>query len=164
MNWADWLIIAILVLSTLISLVRGFLKEVMSLVIWVAAAILAMIFHDNLAVLLEGMIATASLRYITAWLILFVAILLVGSLLNYLLGKLVEATGLSGTDRLLGMLFGLFRGAVIIIVLLIFAQQLLPVDQDQWWRESVLIPYFVPFETWVREMGAGIYEFFTNLI
>ncbi len=164
MTWADWAIIAILAISCLVSVVRGFVKEAMSLLIWFAAAIIAVTFHDNLAVLLSDTIATPSLRYLSAWSLLFIAVLITGGILNYLLGKLVEATGLSGTDRLLGMVFGLLRGAIIILVLLIFAQQLLPVSEDLWWRDSALIPHFVRFEGWARETGAAIFEFFKELI
>lgn len=163
MNWADWAIVAIITSSCLVSIIRGFIKEVMSLAIWIAAAIIAIVFHDNLAVVLEGAIATVSLRYLGAWLMLFVAVLLAGWIVNYLLGKLVEATGLSGTDRLLGTLFGLLRGAIIVIVLLIFAQQL-PVNQDDWWRESALIPHFVRFEGWAIKTGSAIFEFFRELL
>lgn len=164
MNWADWLIIAILSVSTLVSVLRGFIKEAMSLLIWLVAALVAIVFHDNLAVILQGAIETPSLRYLAAWLILFVLVLLTGGMVNYLLGKLVEATGLSGTDRVLGMVFGMLRGAIIVIILLVFVRQLLPVEHDQWWLESVLIPYFLRFEDWVWETGAALFRFFKELI
>lgn len=164
MNWADWAIIGILVISGLISVVRGFVKEVVSLLIWLAAAIIASIFHDQLASLLSGFIDTPSLRILTAWVILFVAVLIVGGLINFLLGKLVEATGLSGTDRLLGLVFGLLRGLVIVMVVLIVLPKVLPVKEDQWWIESTLIPYITHYENWARETGTAIVEFLKNLL
>ena len=87
---------------------------------------------------------------------LFLGILLVGGLLNYLLGKLVDATGLSGTDRLLGVLFGAARGGIIIMAILVILPGVLPVDQDAWWRQSILIPQFLRFEGWARETAATI--------
>lgn len=164
MTWADWAIIAVLGLSALISVVRGFVKEVVSLLIWVAAAVIASIFHDQLAVWMVDWISTPSLRMLTAWILLFVAVLIVGGILNYLLGKLVEATGLSGTDRLLGLLFGLARGLIILMVIVVILPSVLPVDQDLWWQESTLIPYFLQYEDWARETGAEVLDFLKNLL
>ncbi|MBQ0713046.1 MAG: CvpA family protein [Porticoccus sp.] len=164
MTWADWAIIAVLGLSALISVVRGFVKEVVSLLIWMAAAVIASIFHDQLAVWMVDWISTPSLRMLTAWILLFVAVLIVGGILNYLLGKLVEATGLSGTDRLLGLLFGLARGLIILMVIVIILPSVLPVDQDLWWQKSTLIPYFLQYEDWARETGAAVLDFLKNLL
>lgn len=164
MTWADWAIIAVLGLSALISVVRGFVKEVVSLLIWVAAAVIASIFYDQLAVWMVDWISTLSLRMLAAWILLFVAVLIVGGILNYLLGKLVEATGLSGTDRLLGLLFGLARGLIILMVIVVILPSVLPVDQDLWWQESTLIPYFLQYEDWARETGAAVLDFLKNLL
>ena len=164
MTWADWAIVAVLGLSALISVVRGFVKEVVSLLIWVAAAVIASIFYDQLAVWMVDWISTPSLRMLTAWILLFVAVLIVGGILNYLLGKLVEATGLSGTDRLLGLLFGLARGLIVLMVIVIILPSVLPVDQDLWWQESTLIPYFLQYEGWAKETGAAVLDFLKNLL
>src|SRR5690606_34792426 len=120
MNWADWTIVAILVLSALISVKRGFVREALSLATWVAAILVAMIFGGRLAILLVDHIDTPSLRELVAFTLLFVGTLLVGALVNYVISTLVKVTGLSGTDRLLGMCFGLARGAIIVMALLIF--------------------------------------------
>jgi len=164
MTWADWAIIAVLGLSALISVVRGFVKEVVSLLIWLAAAVVASIFHDQLASLMDGLIDTPSLRMLAAWIILFVAVLLVGGILNFLLGKLVQATGLSGTDRLLGLLFGAIRGLIILMVVLIILPKVLPVTEDQWWQQSTLIPCFMQYEDWARETGTAVLDFLKNLL
>jgi hypothetical protein len=79
MTWADWTIVGVLVLSALISIKRGFVKEALSLATWVAAVIIAIIFADRLAVLLEDHIATPSVREMAAFALLFVATLLVGA-------------------------------------------------------------------------------------
>jgi len=163
MNWADWSIVAILGMSVLISIVRGFVREAMSLAVWVVAFIVAMLFHDHLAVWYSDLIETPSVRYMAAWLTLFVAVLLVGGLVNYLLGKLVEATGLTGTDRLLGMVFGAARGLVVVMAVLILLPGIIPVDRDPWWQESTLIPVFLGFETWARDLAALVTDFFSEL-
>jgi len=162
MNWADWAIIGILVLSALISIKRGFVREALSLATWVAAVIVAVIFSEPLSFLLIDHLDTPSVREMVAFAILFVATLLAGSLLSYLMGALIQVTGLSGTDRLLGMLFGLARGAIIIMVCLIFVPGLLPVEQDAWWQESQLIPHFLEFETQARDLFAHITGLFTG--
>ena len=156
MNWADWTIFAILCLSMTIGLVRGFIKEAMSLAVWFAAGALAMLFYQPLAFYLVEIISTTSLRFLAAWVAIFVAVLLVGGLLNYLLGKLVDATGLSGTDRLLGLIFGAARGGIIVMAILIILPGLLPVKQDAWWQQSALIPQFLRFEDWARGAAATV--------
>ncbi|TVP61239.1 MAG: CvpA family protein, partial [Halomonadaceae bacterium] len=93
--WIDWVIISIIGLSTLISLWRGFVKEAMSLVIWVGAFIIARTFHPNMQALLAGTIETPMVRLIVAFAILFLATLLVGALVNRALAQLIKATGLS---------------------------------------------------------------------
>lgn len=163
MNWADWAIVSILVLSALISITRGFVKEALSLATWVAAVIVAMIFGERLAVLLIDHIATPSLRELAAFAILFIATLLVGAMVSYLIGALVRVTGLSGTDRLLGMLFGLARGLIVVMALLILLPGVLPVTQDNWWQESALITYFLKFETWARSLTNQILQLFSEI-
>lgn len=148
MNWADWLIVGILILSCLIGLKRGFVKEALSLLCWLAAAAVAISFHKSLATLLNELIATASLRHMAAFAGLFLVTLLVGALVNYLLSALVKMTGLSGTDRLLGMLFGLARGGVVVLALVLLLPRLVPVNQDMWWQQSIVIPHFVAMEGW----------------
>ena len=152
MNWADWAIIAVLGFSVLISAVRGFIKEALSLVIWLAAAIIASIFHDELALWLVDLISTPSLRMLTAWITLFIVVLIIGGICSYLLGKLVEATGLTGTDRLLG------------VVVLLVLTEILPVAEDVWWQESRLISFFMQFEHFAREAGAAVLGFLKNLL
>ena len=157
-NWADWLIIAILGLSSLISLKRGFVKEALSLAIWLIAFVIASWFSPLLAPLLTAYIDAPSLRQMAAFAILFVLTLLAGSGVNYLLATLIKATGLSGTDRLLGVLFGLFRGLVIVMVLVLYLPMLVPVNEDIWWQQSALIPQFVSFEDSFRLLTASVYQ------
>lgn len=156
MNWADWTIVGILTLSSLISLKRGFIKEALSLLVWLAAAIVAMTFKTPLAALLVESIATPSLREITAFGILFVSTLIVGGLLNFLIGELVKATGLSGTDRLLGTIFGLARGVVVVMAILLLVPMLIPINQDLWWQQSTLIPHFMALEAVSRQLASTV--------
>ena len=110
----------------------------------------AVYFSGHLAPLLEGQIETHSFRWAIAFVVLFVATLVVLSMLNHLLSYIVRATGLTGTDRALGMVFGAVRGLVIIVAL-VFMAQFTPVTGDVWWQESVLIPHLETIADWARK-------------
>ena len=157
-------IAVIVAISGLISLVRGFVKEAMSLVIWVLAYVVAMTFSEQLSALLINVIELASLRQLAAWGGLFVGTLLLGAIINYLLGKLVTSTGLGGTDRTLGLVFGVFRGLLIVLAIVVMLPLAIPVDQDLWWQESTLIPIFQSFEDWGRNAVAEIKYLLTGWI
>lgn len=163
MNWADWAIIGILVLSSLISLKRGFVREALSLATWALAFVVAMLFGERLSLLLVDLIETPSVREMVAFATLFAATLVVGAMVNYLIGELVRMTGLSGTDRLFGVVFGAARGLVVVMALLILLPALIPVNEDGWWQESALIPHFLAFEDWARSLAYDIGQFFVSL-
>lgn len=163
MNWADWAILAILLLSCLISLKRGFVKEALSMVNWVLAFFVAMTFRGPLAALLEAQIAIPSVREMVAFGTLFAATLIVGAMVNHLIGELVRMTGLSGTDRLFGTVFGLVRGFIVVMALLLLLPVVIPIDQDAWWQESALIPQFLRFEGWARSTASELAGFSISL-
>ena len=77
--------------------------------------------------------------------------LLLGGLINYLIGQLVIVIGLSGTDRFLGMVFGAARGALLVVVA-VGLLSLAPVEADTWWRESVVIPHFLLVADWSKNL------------
>ena len=160
MNWADWTIIGILAVSGLISLKRGFIKEALSLVVWVTAFFVAMTFRDPS--LLANSISTPSVRDMAAFAILFAATLIVGAMVNYLIGELVRMTGLSGTDRLFGMIFGMARGVIVIMAILLLVPPLVPIDQDPWWQASRLIPHFLALEGWSRQLTGEVIDLFSR--
>ncbi len=164
MNWADWTIVAIIGVSCLISIKRGFVKEAISLAIWALAFFVAVTFDERLAVLLKDSVESASLRFVISFAALFAATLIVGSMVNYLLGELVKITGLSGTDRLFGMAFGLARGVIIIMAILILLPMAFPVQQDEWWQQSLLIPHFLLMEQWCKDTFAFLLEWFGRLL
>jgi len=150
MIWPDYLLVATIAISILVGALRGFMKEVFSLAVWAAAFIIAYQFAGNVASLMEEQVSLPSARTAIGFTGLFVAVLLVGGLLNYLLGKLVESTGLSGTDRLLGGVFGAARGVVLVIVVLLVAG-FTPIPADPWWKESRMIHSLMPLVTWAAE-------------
>jgi membrane protein required for colicin V production len=150
MAWIDIAIVALIVLSAVLSLFRGFVKEALALASWLVALWVAMIFYEDLAAVLEPWVSEPSIRNIAAFTLLFICVLLLGALVNYLTSKLVTKTGLAGTDRLLGTLFGLARGVVIVAILVLFAG-LTPMPQDSWWQSSQLLGYFQELALWMRD-------------
>lgn len=142
MNPADAVILAILGVSMLVSLIRGFIREVFSLLVWVLAFWVGLHFVDDVAIRLDGHIEVASVRMLLAFAGLFILTLLTGGLIGYLISKMVQKTGLSPTDRMLGALFGAVRGAVFIVAaVLLLGWTNIP--EDDWWHQSRLLP---PFE------------------
>lgn len=163
MNWADWTIIGILAVSSLIGLKRGFVKEALSLACWAAAFMVAMMFHQALAQLLVDSVSSPSVRKMLSFGALFAATLIVGAMVNYLIGELIRMTGLSGTDRLFGMVFGMARGVIVVMAILLLLPPLVPVDQELWWQQSVVIPHFMTMEDWARQLGSLISAKFVSL-
>ncbi|WP_420597614.1 CvpA family protein [Neptuniibacter sp.] len=155
MNWADWTILGIIGISSLISLRRGFAKEALSLLTWVTAFVVARIFSQPLSAVLEPYIETPSVRVSAAFAILFIAILVLGALINKLVSTLVDATGLTGTDRVLGMGFGAARGGLVVVVIVVLIG-MSPAVNDLWYRESQLIPHFAMMETWTKDIASDI--------
>ncbi|MFA0085975.1 bacteriocin production protein [Vibrio sp. 10N.286.49.C2] len=141
MNWLDFVILGVIGLSALISLVRGFAKEAMSLVIWFGAFFIASQYHAKLAVYFTN-IEDDMIRSGAAIAALFVATLVVGALINYVLGQLVQKTGLSGTDRVLGVVFGALRGVLIVSAVLFFVDTFTALNNSEWWESSQLVPHF----------------------
>ena len=146
----DWAIIAVLAISTLMSLRRGFLKEALSLGTWIAAFVVARQFHGPMDQLLETQIVDSLMRSIAAFAALFVGTLLVGAALGFLLGALINASGLSSTDRVLGMVFGFARGALIVTVV-IGLLNLTPLVNDSWYTTASLVPHFETVAQWALE-------------
>ena len=147
MNWLDYAIIAVIALSTVISLVRGFVKEAISLAVWFAALFIASQFYADLAVYFTK-INDELVRNGAAIAVLFVVTLILGALVNHVIGQLVQATGLSGTDRALGAVFGGLRGILIASALLFFLDTFTPSASSTWWEESVLVPEFAVIIEW----------------
>jgi membrane protein required for colicin V production len=162
MVWIDYAILAIIGFSSLISLVRGFVKEAISLVIWFAAFFIASHFYEPLAVYITSVpkftavfpsiVSDSIIRNGMAIVALFVSTLILGSLINYLLALLVDKTGLSGTDRVLGVCFGAIRGVLIVSALLFVVGTFTSASDSEWWHQSKLIVHFKPIWSWFLDL------------
>ena len=141
MNGADLAILGILLISIVVSLFRGFIKEVFSILVWAAAIFAAFQVAGPMAQSLEPLIDLPSARVILAFAAVFILVLVIGGLISFLVGKMVEKTGLSPTDRLFGAVFGLARGLAI-VVLVVMLMRVTPFAEDPWWHESRLMPTF----------------------
>ncbi len=150
MNWVDYTIIGIIAVSAVTSVIRGFVREVLSLVAWVAAFWVALKFSHQAADYATNYIHNPSVREATAFIVLFLVTLLVVALVNYLIVQLVDKTGISGTDRMLGMVFGIARG-VLIVALLVLLAGLTSIPEEPWWKESTLLDHFVSLAVWIRD-------------
>ena len=150
MNWTDYIIIGGRGLSVMVGLWRGLVSEVLALVIWVAAFWVAWWLGPTVAARFEHVIELPSARIIVAYALCFVAVLIVGALLRFVISRLIEGTGLSGTDRLLGMLFGFARG-VLLVTLLVFLLGFTAFTRDPWWQHSVLLPHFQQAAAWIGQ-------------
>lgn len=150
MNWADYTILGILGLSVLMGLWRGFIGEVLALAIWVCAFWVAWTLGPTLAEHFSASISTPSARVILGYVVCFITVLIAGAIVTVLMRKLVAGSGLSGSDRLLGMVFGLVRGMAL-VVLVVFLLRFTPFSSDPWWNQSRLMPGFQHSAKWLGE-------------
>lgn len=153
MTIADYVILGSIAVSMVLSLLRGFTIEAISLASWIAAFVIARLFSLPFAVLLNDLVDPPSMRQPVAFILLFVLTLIVGALIKHLAKAFINATGLSGTDRLLGMVFGAARGALLVVVSLSVLSRTTQMPADPWWQKSELIPHFLLVEGWTAEMG-----------
>jgi membrane protein required for colicin V production len=150
MNWLDIVFISIVTISIIISLFRGLIKEVFSLLIWIVSFWMAFHFVDFGALKLEPFIELPSARHLISFVGIFICSLMVGGMVNFIVGKLVTKTGLAASDRFFGMFFGLLRGLVVTVTITFFINAT-PLSEDPWWKESKLAPHFTKISEWARE-------------
>jgi len=140
MNSTDYVVIAAILISAVVGGLRGFLREVVAFVAWVVGLFLAWHFSDLVAPHLGGLLAGAHVQPWAARVIIVLLVLLLGAAVGAVLGHYVRLSIFSGMDRLLGVVFGVLRGLVLLGVFVILGQ-LLELQDEQWWRHSMLMPY-----------------------
>ena len=151
MSWVDLLIIAIIIISALISLVRGFVKESLSLASWILAGFIELRYFPPLADMLEPYIESPTIRTGSSFAILFVSSLIIGAIINYMASQAVTKTGLTGTDKTFGVVFGAARGLLIVTMLVLLAG-LTPMPSEPWWNDSAMIEFFSDMANWIKDI------------
>lgn len=148
-NSVDLCVIAIVGLSVVISLWRGFVREALSLVTWVVSVWLGIEYAASTRTLFVGLVSNAHLQLIAGFLTVFLVVLISGTIINFLISKVIHKTGLSGTDRLLGSLFGFTRGVMIVAVMFVVVDGT-QLKQTTSWKQAQLMPHFRPVAAWLQ--------------
>lgn len=156
-TWIDWAIVTVIIASAVISLGRGLVKEVMSLASWGIALLVAWRLGTPMSSYLEGYIETPSVRIITASVALFIVTLMIGALISRALSGLIKVTGLGGLDRLLGIVFGAARGALLASIL-VGMLSVSPLAEDSAWQNSTLLPNFLQLSDWAKRQASEILQ------
>lgn len=140
MNWIDYLLLALLLISCVYGMARGLLRELISLVTWIVAVLLAWRSSGWLEPHLGGVLADPAVRPWAARALVFLVVLLIGTVAGAVVNHFVRLSIFSGVDRLLGLVFGLLRGVVVVGLLAILCHAL-RLDSEAWYRQSALVPY-----------------------
>ncbi|MGH8801703.1 MAG: CvpA family protein [Casimicrobiaceae bacterium] len=133
----DWIVIAIVGLSTLFAFHRGVVREVIALIAWVVGLAAALTLSPVLAAALPDLPAHPAIRTLIAFALILVGTLLVGALIAWPISRAIRALGLGFVDRFLGGVFGLLRGIVVVLALALLAG-LTPLPQSAWWQNAAL--------------------------
>ena len=137
MTWFDYAVLAIVAISVLLSVIHGFVRELLALASWILAFLAAQTYAAEVVPWLPAAIPGQSLRLLAAFLVIFLTVLLAMTLLAIAISSLVRKTGLSPVDRMLGAVFGLVRGlAIVMIVVLLAGLTTLP--RQPAWRHAML--------------------------
>jgi membrane protein required for colicin V production len=140
MNATDYLVIAAILISAIVGVLRGFLRELIAVFAWVIALFIAWHFSELIEPHLGGLLAGSGVKVWAARIIIMVLVLLVGAGIGTAASHYIRLSIFSGMDRLLGFVFGTLRGFVLLGVFVILGQ-LLRLDDERWWEQSALIPY-----------------------
>lgn len=150
LNWIDYTIIAVITVSTLISFARGFVREAISLIVWIAAIWIAYRYcHGFAETILVNMMQPGTPRIVVAFVILLIAVLLFGAFINFAFSHFIDRTGLSGIDRILGMAFGFARG-ILLVAVAILATEITNIPQQPAWQRAQLVPQFAGITQWLK--------------
>jgi len=138
----DYIVLFVIVCSVIISTMRGLIKEILSLISWIVALVLANAYGSTVAEWLPAVIPGQLSRLIVAFLLLFVGVRILMALLMRALDALIKASGLSLADRGLGGLFGLARGCVIVMAMVLVCG-MTSIPQQSFWKDALLSPVAV---------------------
>ena len=138
----DLVAIGIIGLSTIFAFWRGLIRAVMSLVALVAAVVAGIQFSPSVADMLPVMSSSPTSRYLAAFALIFVVVILIGGVLGWALSRAIRAIGLGFVDRLLGAVFGVARGVLIVVIVVLLAG-LTTLPRQEWWQNALFAPPLV---------------------
>lgn len=139
----DYAVLAVILLSLLVGGWRGVVGEILALVAWVAAFLAARTWAEPAGQLVASGMAESLWRQVSGFIVIFVAVLILFALARWAMSLLLKAAGLRPLDRVLGAVFGIARGVLVVWVAVLLAG-LTVLPQQSWWRQAWLAP---PFET-----------------
>lgn len=149
-TWLDGAILVIIAASTLISIVRGFMKETLSLASWVASFYLAFKYYDQIASYLAPVISNNSMRFGVSFLVLFIGSVIFFGMMTFFILRVLKVTGMNTFDRVFGAAFGAARG-LLIVNLFILVGSTLSLTGYMWWKQSYMIRHLTPQVVWLKE-------------
>jgi membrane protein required for colicin V production len=149
-NWFDYVLAVIVFLSLILGIKRGFLREIISIITWLAAFFVAILFTNDVAVYVSNFIKSELLANFVSFFALFVATWIVGSIINYIVTKLVQKTGLTIGDRFFGAVFGCVRG-ILIILLIVFLISVTNFQSAKWYQKSRLTYWLQGVSSWIQD-------------
>jgi membrane protein required for colicin V production len=151
MSWVDYTIFGIILISALIGMGRGLIREVLSLAVWIAALVSAWLYHRDVAEMLTTQISSPSARLAVAFAVVVLGILILGAIVGAILTAIVDKARLTGLDRALGFLFGGARG-VVLVSMAVFLGALTPMPDESWWKDSRTIAQFRVAADWMLSL------------
>lgn len=151
MTLIDYVIVGIIGVSAFIGLLRGIIREMISLLVWLSALWIAWRYFRNVAEYLPYWIESPSIRYGLAAIALFLVVIIFGGMFGMMLGVLMDKSGLSSMDQLFGMIFGMLRGVVLIMILVLIGG-LTSFPKDLWWQNSRLLVPMQRTALWLLEL------------
>ncbi len=149
-NWIDYAILAVVGVSALISFFRGFVREAISMIAWVAGLFVALKFSITAQTYLSSWISSESIRYFICFVSIFLIIVIVGLVINLIVGLLMKSTGLSIADRFVGIFFGTVRGMAIVAVMLLMLSNMGSIRDSAALSQSTLAVKFKPAILWLN--------------
>ena len=153
----DIIIAVALTASIIIGFVRGFVKEFISIAALVIAIWAALYFGPAVGEISQSWLSSVELQTWFGRILVFAIFLSIGGLLGWGISKLIRLSVLSGLDRFMGSLFGMLRG-VLLVALVMIGGQFSGFDNDDWWKQSRLLPYFAEVADWIKVMAPVGYE------
>lgn len=137
MTILDYVVLGIIFVSVLVSIMRGFVREILSIAGWVIAFMVASSFAGNFEPMLPLSVTGESLRILIAFVVIFISVLIVMMLITMMLSVIIKSVGLGFTDRLLGAFFGFLRGFIVVMILVLIVG-LTGLPKQSFWQQALL--------------------------